>query len=127
MTAPDLIVDLRPGEVFVFGSNVYGFHAGGAARIAHEKFGAVWGQGEGLQGDSYAIPTMEGIESLRAAVARFLAFAATHPELTFLLTPVGTGIAGYTVEQIAPLFRVNMPNLHLPRVFEDAIRDEVTV
>ena len=116
---PDDIRTLAPGEIFVFGSNIRGFHAGGAAAAAMHHFGAVWGQGEGLQGQSYAIPTMEGIESLKSAVERFTQFAAEHPELRFLVTRIGCGIAGYTPATIAPLFRdcINLENVTLPADF----------
>ena len=116
---PDYISELRPNEVFVFGSNARGKHYGGAAAFAVRRFGAIMGQGEGLQGQSYAIPTMEGMESMRAAVDRFIAFAQEHPELTFLVTPIGCGIAGYTPEDIAPLFVAakTLYNVHLPESF----------
>lgn len=89
---------------------------GGAARVAMERFGAIWGVGEGLQGRSYAIPTMEGFEAIGPAVERFIDFARQHPEMTFLVTPIGCGIAGYTPEEIAPLFKdaVEMENVWLP-------------
>ena len=93
--SPDLITQLKEGEVFVFGSNAQGLHFGGAARVAVNRFGALMGQGEGLQGQSYAIPTMEGPESMKQAVERFCAFAQEHPELTFLVTAIGCGIAGF--------------------------------
>ena len=117
--APDFITHLEPNEIFVFGSNVNGHHAGGAARQAERQFGAIWGQGEGLQGQSYAIPTMEGMENLRAAVERFIQFAANHPEMKFLVTRIGCGIAGYSVEEIAPLFKscIKLPNVALPEDF----------
>ncbi|CAN5419828.1 hypothetical protein BH09ACT9_BH09ACT9_00150 [soil metagenome] len=118
MNTPDNIVSLGEHQIFVFGSNAEGHHAGGAAKVAVERFGAVWGRGEGLQGDSYAIPTMEGIESLKLAVARFLYFAASNPGLEFLVTKIGTGIAGYSVEDIAPLFVDAAPNVILPAEFE---------
>ena len=116
---PDYISELRHNEVFVFGSNARGKHYGGAAAFAVRRFGAIMGQGEGLQGQSYAIPTMEGMESMRAAVDRFIAFAQEHPELTFLVTPIGCGIAGYTPEDIAPLFVAakTLDNVHLPESF----------
>lgn len=85
-----------------------------AALQAKEQFGAISGQGEGLQGQSYAIPTMEGFEALKAAVKRFLDFASSNSELKFLLTPIGTGIAGYSHEQIAPLFSEIPENVCLP-------------
>ena len=101
----EFIAELRPDEVFVFGSNLGGFHGGGAARAAFNKFGAVWGQGVGLQGQSYAIPTMQGgVETIKPYVDEFIRFAAGHPEKRFLVTPIGCGIAGFTAEEIAPLF-----------------------
>ena len=100
---PDRISHLEPGQIFVFGSNALGHHGGGAAYTAMAKFGAVYGQGDGLQGQSYAISTMEGIEAMRENVDRFIAFAKQHPELTFLVTRIGCGIAGYTVAEVAPL------------------------
>ena len=82
---PEWITELEPGEIFVFGSNLAGVHGGGAARIALEKFGAVPGQGVGLQGRSYAIPTMQGgVETVRPYVEEFVDFARRHQELTFL-------------------------------------------
>lgn len=118
-TTPDLITTLNPGEIFVFGSNAQGMHAGGAARFALEHFGAEWGVGEGLQGRSYAIPTMEGLDSLKLAVDCFVAFAGQHPEYKFLVTPIGCGIAGYRESQIGPMFEhaVALPNVCLPASF----------
>lgn len=116
---PDFVRQLEPDQIFVFGSNAQGIHAGGAARQAAQQFGAVMGQGEGLQGQSYAIPTMEGLDSLKAAVDRFIVFADEHPELSFLVTRIGCGIAGYDDSQIAPLFRrcIKMENVALPDQF----------
>ncbi len=118
-TTPDLITNLKQGEIFVFGSNTRGMHAGGAARFALNHFGAEWGVGEGLQGQSYAIPTMEGLDSLKLAVDRFIAFASQHPEYKFLVTPIGCGIAGYRESQIGPMFAqgVVLPNVFLPAGF----------
>src|SRR5689334_4475679 len=93
--SPSHISSLKPNEIFVFGSNQSGMHGGGAARLAMDKFRALWGQGEGLQGKSYAIPTMEGMESIKAAVARFISFAKSNPSLIFMVTEIGCGIAGY--------------------------------
>ncbi|MBO7610409.1 MAG: hypothetical protein J6S96_09450 [Muribaculaceae bacterium] len=115
---PDFITELKPNEVFVFGSNLGGFHGGGAARIARQKFGAVWGQGVGLQGQSYAIPTMQGgVETIKPYVDQFIAFAKAHPELTFYVTRIGCGIAGFQDSEIAPLFAdaIPVPNIALPR------------
>ena len=121
--APDNIKSLESNEVFVFGSNAGGYHGGGAAAFAMHRFGAIWGRGEGLQGQSYAIPTMEGIESMRAAIDRFTLFADQHPELRFLVTRVGCGIAGYSVREVAPLFKgcISLENVALPSDFWDVL------
>ena len=120
---PEWITTLGDNEVFVFGSNARGMHGGGAARVALEKFGAIWGQGEGLQGQSYAIPTMEGFENIPSVVDRFIDFAAEHPELKFYVTPIGCGIAGYVESEIAPLFAkaVALENVYLPAGFWEII------
>ena len=117
--ASDRISDLGENEIFVFGSNIQGAHGGGAAWYAHKKFGAEWGVGEGLTGRTYALPTMEGDTSLKKAVEHFIACAKAHPELTFLVTAVGCGIAGYTPAEVAPLFReaTTLENVYLPQVF----------
>ncbi len=117
---PERIESLRPGQIFVFGSNLQGHHAGGAAAFALARFGAIWGQGVGLQGQSYAIPTMQGgVETIRPYVDEFIQFAATHPENMFLVTRIGCGIAGFRDEEIAPLFAkaVALPNVCLPERF----------
>lgn len=104
-TTPERITSLEPNEIFVFGSNLQGMHGGGAAYTAYRKFGAIMGQGVGLQGQSYGIPTMQGgVETIRPYVDEFIAFAKAHPELTFLVTRIGCGIAGFRNEEIAPLF-----------------------
>jgi len=116
---PSQVNVLADGEIFVFGSNFHGAHMGGAARVAKEKYGAVWGIGEGLQGKSYAIPTMEGLENLAPAVQRFTSFARQHRELKFFVTAIGCGIAGYQPEEIAPMFldAAYLPNVYLPLSF----------
>lgn len=116
---PSHVNVLADGEIFVFGSNFKGAHMGGAARVAKEKYGAVWGIGEGLQGKSYAIPTMEGLENLAPAVQRFTSFARQHKELKFFVTAIGCGIAGYQPEEIAPMFldAAYLPNVYLPLSF----------
>ena len=116
-TTPAFITELQPNEIFVFGSNLQGMHGGGAALIAYRKFGAIMGQGVGLQGRSYGIPTMQGgVETIRPYVDEFIQFAQAHPELTFLVTRIGCGIAGFTDEEMAPLFREahNVENIVLP-------------
>ncbi len=122
---PERITELKAKEIFVFGSNLAGAHAGGAARIAMEKFGAVWGQGVGLQGQSYAIPTMQGgVETIKPYVDKFISFAKSHAELVFLVTRIGCGIAGFKDEEIAPLFAaaLNIDNIILPETFDYIIR-----
>ena len=111
------IESLAPGEVFVFGSNASGAHGGGAARFALDRFGAVWGQSEGLQGQSYGIDTMSGLEVFEDQAARFGEFAQQHPELRFLVTEVGCGIAGYKPDQVARFFRGVPDNVVLPEAF----------
>ena len=119
-STPDLITELKPDEIFVFGSNLAGIHGGGAAYAAWRKFGAVMGQGVGLQGQSYAIPTMQGgVETIQPYVDGFIAFAKAHPELFFYVTRIGCGIAGFRDEEIAPLFAeaLNVENVILPKEF----------
>lgn len=117
---PDYIEELKSNEIFVFGSNLNGLHGGGAARVAMEKFGAVWGQGVGLQGQSYAIPTMHGgVDAIKPYVDEFITFAKLHPELKFLVTRIGCGIAGFSEEEIAPLFAeaIEIENICLSQDF----------
>lgn len=120
----DNIGHLNENEIFVFGSNIQGMHGGGAAWYAHKNFGAEWGVGEGLTGRTYALPTMEGVASLKRAVDNFTACARQHPELTFLVTAVGCGIAGYKPQEVAPLFResLSMENVYLPKVFIEELK-----
>ena len=121
---PGMISALKENEIFVFGSNLGGMHGGGAARAAYNRFGAVWGQGVGLQGQSYAIPTMQGgVETIKPYVDEFIEFAQTHPERKFLVTRIGCGIAGFRDEQIAPLFAtaIDKENIILPMKFVEAI------
>lgn len=80
---PKVVVDLLPNEVFVFGSNAAGLHGGGAALIAHQRFGAVWGEGRGHHGQTYAIDTMSGLEVIATEASAFISYAAAHPELRF--------------------------------------------
>ncbi len=117
---PSMILELKENEIFVFGSNLEGRHGGGAARIAYDKFGAVWGQGVGLQGQTYAIPTMHGgVPSIRPYVDEFIEFAAQHPEYIFLVTRIGCGIAGFKDSEMAPLFAkaLGYANIVLPESF----------
>ena len=116
-TTPQYITSLAPNEIFVFGSNLSGMHGGGAAYTAYRHFGAIMGQGVGLQGRSYGIPTMQGgPETIRPYVDEFIQFAREHAELTFLVTRIGCGIAGFRDSDIAPLFKEahDVPNIVLP-------------
>lgn len=117
---PENITSLGPDDIFVFGSNLQGIHAGGAARVAYEKFGAVMGQGVGPQGQSYAIPTMQGgVETIKPYVDQFIDLAREWDQNTFYVTRIGCGIAGFTDEQIAPLFAdaMDLYNVRLPESF----------
>lgn len=123
---PDAISSLKADEIFVFGSNLHGHHAGGAAKVAEKMFGAIWGQGVGLQGQSYAIPTMQGVvETIKPYVDQFINFAKEHTELFFYVTRIGCGIAGFKDSEIAPLFTDAMAveNICLPKEFANVIAD----
>lgn len=122
---PENITSLNQDDIFVFGSNLEGIHAGGAARTAYEKFGAEWGNGVGLQGQSYAIPTMHGgIETIKPYVDQFIDVARECDQNTFYVTRVGCGIAGFTDEEIAPLFKdaMKLYNVRLPESFVKVIK-----
>jgi uncharacterized protein (DUF1810 family) len=125
---PDYIDQLLPEQIFVFGSNALGYHTGGASGTARKKFGAVWGQPEGLQGHSYAIPVDYGKDvrkdaEVKSAVERFLSFAKEHSELFFLVTRVGCGIAGYQDKEMAVFFKdaLELKNVSLPKSFVDIL------
>ena len=122
---PEFITELKPNEIFVFGSNINGAHGGGAALIAFRKFGAEWGVGEGLSGQCYALPTMEGgVDYVEGKVKNFIECAKQHPELKFLVTRVGCGIAGFLDSEIGPLFKdaISMENVILPKEFVEEIK-----
>lgn len=133
---PEMISSLKPNEIFVFGSNLKGLHAGGAARFALDRFGAQWGNGVGIQGQSYAIPTLSDpggismhmlpISEIGKYVNEFLQFANEHKDLVFLVTPIGCGIAGFTPRDIAPLFKdaMQMNNVTLPQSFIDILEPD---
>ncbi|MBR5639671.1 MAG: TIGR02452 family protein [Muribaculaceae bacterium] len=125
---PERIIELKSNEIFVFGSNLAGSHGGGAASLAYNRFGAVWGQGVGLQGQSYAIPTMQGgVETIKPYVDQFIEFASSHPELKFFVTRIGCGIAGFKIEEIAPLFEnaIDIPNVILPKDFVEVMQRQI--
>lgn len=114
-------------DIFVFGSNLAGRHGKGAALHARRFHGAIYGQGSGLQGKSYALPTKDWrVKSLSLAeiavhVSIFTAFARDHDELMFELTPIGCGLAGYAPAEIAPMFRDAPANVVLPPEFVDVL------
>ena len=117
---PERISELKADEIFVFGSNLAGMHGGGAAWVAYRQFGAVMGCGVGLQGQSYAIPTMQGgVDTIKPYVDDFIDFAKDHPEFFFYVTRIGCGIAGFTDAEIAPLFHdaIGIDNICLPESF----------
>lgn len=127
---PEMITHLAGNEIFVFGSNLAGCHSGGAARLAYNRFGAVWGQGVGLQGRCYAIPTMHGgVEAIKPYVDHFIELAFSHREFTFLVTKIGCGIAGFTEYEIAPLFTkvIDLENVILPKEFVEIIHNKPCV
>ena len=122
---PENITSLGQDEVFVFGSNLAGHHSGGAARVAMDKFGAVWGKGVGIQGQSYAIPTMQGgVDTIKPYVDDFIELAREWDQTTFYVTRIGCGIAGFTDEEIAPLFKeaLKLYNVRLPKSFVEIIQ-----
>lgn len=130
---PENITHLNQGEVFVFGSNYpHGRHGLGAAKLAVEKFGAVMGKGEGLYGQSYAIPTKdENIRTLPLSkiqyyVDRFYITCKYFQDKFFWVTAIGTGLAGLSAEQIAPMFEkfIALPNVALPREFVEIIYND---
>jgi hypothetical protein len=110
-------------NVFVFGSNEAGRHGKGAALEARRNHGAIYGQGEGMQGRAYAIPTKDAhlrtlpLDVIRAYVDRFKRYAAARPEIAFQVTPIGCGLAGYTPQEIAPMFADAPANCQLPPLF----------
>ena len=122
---PENIQELKENQIFVFGSNMNGNHAGGAARLAVEKFGAIMGEAKGIQGQSYAIPTLDKDmqkvteEKLLVFLENFGNYANEHPEKEFLLTAIGTGIAGFDASYMAYMvLRANLPdNVTLPKEF----------
>jgi hypothetical protein len=122
---PDSITDLADGEIFVFGSNMSGRHGKGAAKTAM-KWGAKYGQARGIQGRTYGVPTVNSsitnklpVDKIGIFVDELLATARINPELTFLVTEIGCGLAGHSVKDIAPLFAdaLHIPNVRLPRKF----------
>jgi hypothetical protein len=124
---PEYITELKPNEIFVFGSNLAGIHGAGAARLAHKVFGAEWGKGVGITDKCYALPTKDNdlwtlpLTRIQEYVIDFLDYAKENPDKTFLVTQVGCGLAGWTPEDIAPMFKVYTKNVILPKEFHEII------
>ena len=132
---PEVVESLKEGQVFVFGSNLIGYHSGGASLIAMQRFGAVWGQAEGPQGQCYAIPVDirgEAVENVSAYMKRhidkFLAYAKAHKDQFFIVIRVGCGNAGFDEEFMAPFFKeaLKMENVSLPKSFVDILKKSKT-
>ena len=126
----NFITELKENEVFVYGSNRKGIPGAGAAKYARDNFGAVYGIGEGLVGQSYGIPTKEtpyktlALAEIAEHVDKFISFAIANRDFTFLVTGIGCGFAGYKVEQIAPLFKsaLIVKNIVLPIRFLEELK-----
>ena len=113
--------------IFVFGSNLAGRHGAGAAKWAYENKGAIYGQGVGMMGDAYAIPTKDeniqtlSLDRIKVFVNYFLEYAKNHPHLKFQLTPIGCGLAGYKPFQIGPMFKGVSENVIVPDEFKEYV------
>jgi hypothetical protein len=120
---PNSLYELNENEIFVFGSNEAGIHGAGAAKLAYLKFGATYGVGYGLMGQSFAIPTKNKkiktlpLDTIEKYIIMFLEEAKTMPDLTFLVTKIGCGLAGYKENQIKPFFKNIPDNVILPKGF----------
>ena len=132
---PDFIDSLEPGQIFVFGSNLIGYHSGGASMMAMQRFGAIWGQAEGPQGQCYAIPVDvrgEAIDNvstyMKRHINKFLEYAKAHNDQTFLVPRIGCGAAGFDEEFMAPFFKeaLKMNNVRLPESFVNILEKSKT-
>jgi hypothetical protein len=134
---PNYIKELNENEVFVFGSNRQGRHGKGAALTARNKFGAIYGQSQGLQGQSYAIITKElrkdyqpvSLQEVREGVDTFIQFAKDNENLTFYVVELGCNLAYFTVEEVAPLFKsaTKLKNVYLPEKFVNNLQTGFTI
>ena len=134
---PNHIKELKENEIFVFGSNKQARHGKGAALTARNKFGAIYGQSQGLQGQSYAIITKElrkeyqpvSLQEVKEGVDTFIQFAKDNKHLTFYVVELGCNLAYFTVEQIAPLFKPTMrlKNVYLPERFLENLQTGFTI
>jgi hypothetical protein len=129
---PEMVTELEPNEIFVFGSNMQGQHIGGAAKFASDNLQAQWGVHNGwTSADSYAIPTVDfedkiEIKDIEGYVAEFIEVAKSTKDLDYLVTPIGCGIAGFTEQEVAPMFKgaVNLKNVSLPESFWNILNKE---
>ena len=132
---PNRITSLKENEIFVFGSNEGGEHNIGSAKTAYEYWGAVYGEGKGLRGRTYAIPTKKKrkykgnrasltISQIKENVMKFIDFTKKNPELTFMVTKIGCGRAQFSVEEISVLFKeaVSLSNIYLPIEFWEHLK-----
>lgn len=123
----EYITKLKPNEIFVFGSNLKGVHGAGAAKLARESFGAKMGVAIGITGQCYAIPTKDEsiftlpLTRIEEYVIDFLDYAKETPDKVFLVTQIGCGLAGYTPEDIAPMFKNHPNNVIIPKEFHEII------
>ena len=134
---PNIIKRLEYNQVFVFCSNRQGRHGKGAALTARNKFGAIYGQSKGLQGQSYAIVTKElrkdydpvSLDEIKEGIDNFIIFAKENTQLTFYVVELGCNLAYFTVEEIAPLFKqaIRLKNVYLPQRFIDNLQTGFTI
>jgi hypothetical protein len=128
---PYEIEELEADHIFVFGSNEAGIHGAGAANLAYHRFSAAMYQGFGLSGQSFAIPTKDStintldLETIQFYINRFEDFVRKHPSLQYMITRIGCGLAGYTAEDIAPMFKnfMDLENIYLPEDFIEIINN----
>lgn len=129
MYTPENIETLENNECFVFGSNEAGHHCGGAAKVAVEKFDAIMGKAFGLQGNAFAIPTLDNyfeklpLDKIHKYIRISEAIFEANPDKIFYITKIGCGIAGFSIDEIAPLFEkaYSLKNVIMPKEFWDAI------
>ena len=134
---PKYIKDLKENEIFVFGSNREGRHGKGSALTARQKFGAIYGQSEGLQGQSYAIITKElrkshepvTLNEIKIGVDKFIKFSIDNPNLIFYVVELGCNLAYFKVEEIAPIFKeaFKLKNVYLPQGFIDQLQRGISI
>jgi hypothetical protein len=134
---PKYIKELKENEVFVFGSNTQARHGKGAALTARNKFGAIYGQSKGLQGQSYAIVTKElrkdynpvTLDEIKQGIDNFIIFTKENTHLTFYVVELGCNLAYFTLEEIAPLFKpaMRLKNVYLPQRFIDNLQTGFTI